>query len=114
MPYKDVEKRREAIRRHYYNNKAAYLAKNNRRRRELKNKINSLKQSTPCADCNKSYPYYVMDFDHLGDKKFLISHLVKVNNLTLMKKELAKCEIVCANCHRIRTHQRLKKSNAPL
>jgi len=107
MPYKDVEKRREAIRKHYYKNKASYLAKNNRRRRELKKRINDLKEATPCADCKKHFPFYVMDFDHLEDKKFMISFLVKSNNLTLINKELEKCEIVCANCHRERTHNRL-------
>lgn len=66
-------------------------------------------KSRPCMDCGKSYPYYVMDFDHrLGVKK-----LAQVSDLTAkdcnperLQAEIAKCDVVCANCHRERTHQR--------
>ena len=63
----------------------------------------------PCADCGVEYPYYVMDFDHCPGtfKRANLSVLVKrgASNDVLLK-ELAKCDVVCANCHRVRTHQR--------
>ena len=65
--------------------------------REAKNK--------PCMDCGVSYPHYVMDFDHKTDKKFLIGR--QVHSTTAVSKileEIAKCDIVCSNCHRERTH----------
>lgn len=64
-------------------------------------------KANPCTDCKNSYPSYVMDFDHVkGRKKTNISVLVQSAgwSISTLKKELAKCELVCANCHRIRTH----------
>lgn len=74
---------------------------NNRIVREAKHR--------PCADCDQRYPYYVMQFDHLGEeeKEDRISALawVPVGEARL-RAEMAKCEVVCANCHAERTHQR--------
>lgn len=62
-------------------------------------------KSIPCTDCGVKYPSYVMDLDHLPGVE-------KVGNLAQMARdfpphivaaEIAKCEVVCANCHRIRT-----------
>jgi hypothetical protein len=48
-----------------------------------------------------------MDFDHVrGVKVTHISQLVQ-GNLQKIKDELEKCELVCSNCHRERTHQRI-------
>lgn len=68
--------------------------------------IRRYKESTPCSDCGNKYPSIVMDFDHLGDdKRFTISQIFKVKSITVydIEEELAKCELVCANCHRLRT-----------
>jgi hypothetical protein len=62
-------------------------------------------KNVPCADCGNSYPSYVMDFDHLGDKSFTISQKIGYS-LKKIKEEIAKCDVVCSNCHRIRTHNR--------
>lgn len=64
-------------------------------------------KSKPCTDCGMNYPHYVMDFDHLFNKSFNISdRRYKVNTEELVA-EIAKCEVVCANCHRERTYKRL-------
>lgn len=68
-------------------------------------KLRELKESTPCADCGNKFPYYVMDFDHLGNKKFNVSAMI-THNWEQIKEEISKCELVCANCHRVRTHTR--------
>lgn len=73
--------------------------------------IQEFKQQRVCADCKENYPYYMMDFDHLGDKKFSISGFrTHTTNLDKIKEEIEKCEVVCANCHRIRTYQRSSSS----
>lgn len=63
-------------------------------------------KSVPCMDCGVSYPPYVMDFDHRDpdQKEFVISRMTNSGNITAVKKEIAKCDVVCSNCHRIRTH----------
>jgi len=78
-------------------------------RRTLSETIRKIKEETPCADCGKNYPYYVMDFDHLEDKSFGISDAInrRRKSLKAVLEEIAKCEVVCANCHRGRTHSRL-------
>jgi hypothetical protein len=66
-----------------------------------------------CADCNISYPPYVLDFDHLRDKEFGISRAIyKGTALSKIKQEIKKCEIVCSNCHRVRTYKRLQSQRA--
>ena len=86
----------------------ADVKKNNTRYRKMsKVKMDELK-SAPCVDCGGTFPPCVMDFDHLdADTKIgNVSRLV-VSSLRLALVEVEKCELVCANCHRIRTHNRL-------
>lgn len=69
----------------------------------------------PCKDCGVSYPYYVMDFDHLNgeEKLFNISKIGNFKGKDGKKKliaEIQKCEVVCSNCHRERTHERKELS----
>lgn len=65
-------------------------------------------KAVPCADCGVRYPPYVMDFDHVrGDKVDLVPRMaVRPVSLLHLLREIAKCEVVCANCHRLRTSRR--------
>lgn len=75
------------------------------RTNRLKEMIRTAK-SVPCVDCGITYPWYVMDFDHLSDKEFNVSQgYVKYSEQRIVD-EIAKCEVVCSNCHRIRTYKR--------
>lgn len=68
--------------------------------------INSAK-SVRCMDCKHKYPTCVMDFDHVRGKKLInLGHAQAkwAYSPTKVKAEIAKCDVVCANCHRIRTH----------
>lgn len=92
----------------YNKNRKYHLDRNKVRRKKLFNFIDSFKQK-PCMDCGKSYPVYVMDFDHRDEKeKFLEVSLMGRNLYSKIKiqKEIEKCDLVCSNCHRERTHQR--------
>lgn len=73
-----------------------------------------LKQNTPCADCGVNYPYWVMDFDHRPTEEKLFNISVGSRGLSLEKVQLEidKCDIVCANCHRDRTHARIEKDGS--
>lgn len=64
----------------------------------------------PCADCKQKYPSYVMDFDHRHGKKKehnIARMIIGGWSKTKIEKEIKKCDIVCANCHRIRTYSKL-------
>lgn len=100
-----IEEKRAYGRAYYAKTKHKYIDKNNKYRVENRKTIREIKNNTPCTDCGVSYPYYVMDFDHLRDKKYIIAN----SSLTpgMLKKEIEKCEVVCSNCHRERTHTRL-------
>lgn len=63
-------------------------------------------KSKPCKDCGKSYPYYVMDFDHVRGEKRKNLGAVYIWKRETLEAEIAKCDLVCSNCHRIRTHLR--------
>jgi hypothetical protein len=68
------------------------------------------KTKNPCFDCQAFYPSYVLDFDHVFGKKLLdVSKLVTYKHETMLK-EIAKCQLVCSNCHRKRTFERSGKS----
>jgi len=74
--------------------------------------IQDMKSKTPCMDCKISYPYYVMDFDHVrGRKQANVMELISTLSKKKIDEEIAKCEIVCSNCHRIRTHNRKNRKN---
>ena len=65
-------------------------------------------KNVPCRDCGKTYPPYVMDFDHLADKTCNLSdNRVLFWSIAKIDEEANKCEVVCANCHRQRTWERL-------
>ena len=84
----------------------------NRRALERNKGVIIAAKSKPCVDCGNSYHHTVMDLDHLPgvDKKF---RLAEQNHLSVKKvqDEIDKCEVVCANCHRIRTWNRSHITN---
>ena len=59
----------------------------------------------PCSDCGGEFPPECMDFDHVrGEKKFGVGSYGG-RKLEVVLEEIQKCDIVCANCHRIRSHK---------
>lgn len=63
-------------------------------------------KAKPCADCGGHFPPCAMDFDHVrGEKSFGIGACSR-RNFDAVLAEIAKCDVVCANCHRIRTWNR--------
>ncbi|CAN5798998.1 hypothetical protein BH20ACI4_BH20ACI4_01380 [soil metagenome] len=96
-------------RKHYKNNKSQYLKRNLRAYKKRRNFVQQSK-SKPCADCGVQYPYYVMDFDHRENeiKEHQLNQVARQKMKTI-ESEIAKCDVVCANCHRERTFQRQNK-----
>jgi hypothetical protein len=99
----------------YYNNNPAKRLQNRalvarsikRRGQALSAWYTNLKRF-PCSDCKNSFHPFVMDFDHIkGEKLKPVSQLVmQLASKRAILAEIAKCELVCSNCHRIRTLKR--------
>jgi len=103
---------REYARENYHRNREENAEKQRKSKRArvdaIKADIKKLKEDTPCTDCGVNYPYYCMDFDHVNGKKIThISGMIQDGAArSKIFSEITKCEIVCANCHRQRTHRR--------
>lgn len=67
-----------------------------------------IKLEQGCVDCGYNANAYALQFDHIGDnKKGGVSDLIATDySWKTILQEIDKCEIVCANCHAIRTKQR--------
>lgn len=93
----------------HYSCRLCVAVRNKRVKQENSGWVKKYKENSPCADCNVKYAYYVMDFDHIdpAKKKFMIGRAVSTGgkSLKIIRKEIEKCDLVCANCHRIRTHK---------
>jgi len=109
MAYKNKRDPRqlEAMRAWYRRNKHRVLDSNTRKRQRIRELARTAK-TKPCADCKVSYPFYVMDFDHrVGTRKiFEPARLASNGSFARFQQEIEKCDVVCANCHRERTHAR--------
>jgi len=72
----------------------------------------------PCVDCGETDPV-VLEFDHRGDKERLIGRSVALGcSIETISKEVEKCDVRCANCHRRKTakdfkHYAFLESNKP-
>lgn len=108
MPTKDAEKRKQHNRTYYLKNKERRQEANRQERVEARDFVWSLKIG-PCTDCGNTYPPYVMDFDHInGDKEINVAEAANRRwSKERILQEIEKCELVCANCHRIRTYTRM-------
>ena len=97
----------------YSKNKAARIrqikVRKTRLTAEHQERIRVIK-SVPCVDCGGMFGYWQMDFDHLRDKNFNIATAAGAGlSWSAIEAEIAKCEVVCANCHRTRTFNRMKE-----
>ena len=129
MPWNDVEKRREHYRTKYADDPEwrertrTYMNAWRRAKRasdpdlverervkshdfawRLRAIATAIKLDSGCVDCGyNTYPE-ALDFDHIGDDK--LCDVSKCHNEAQLLAEIAKCEVVCANCHRVRTARR--------
>jgi hypothetical protein len=104
------EQKAEYQRKWYQKNKEKHKANSIKNRHKTivlaREFIKELKEKTPCVDCKGNFPSCAMDFDHLSDdKSYSIGWMVQQGySIAAIQLEIDKCELVCANCHRIRTH----------
>lgn len=101
---------------HYALNKKSYKTAAKRSHVAIRERnrrwIHAQKVGRACMDCEREYPAICMDFDHRAgtDKVATVSQLVlSFAPLATMKKEIEKCDLICSNCHRVRTFKRLHR-----
>jgi hypothetical protein len=105
MPYKDLEKRREYrrayMRRWYQKNKTQHIACVRNRDQKIKLWLREYKKTLKCEICAENHPA-CLDFHHIdpAEKKFSIGRMKDFMSWRLLKEEIAKCRVLCANCHR--------------
>jgi hypothetical protein len=100
------ERQRDRCRANRQKNKN-YNCYKQKTRSQLRDKISILKESQACMDCGFFYPAPIMEYDHRpGEIKLAtVAHLVIAQaSWKRIEAEIAKCDLVCANCHRYRTH----------
>jgi hypothetical protein len=118
MPTKDPEKKRannqrwykanrerelEKSRQWHRENRDASNASNRKYKQSLRDLINEYKKAGVCVRCGVG-DYRILDFHHIdpAQKKFeLNTGLKKSMGARALLDEIAKCELVCANCHRL-------------
>lgn len=115
MPYVNKKEKMENHKKYmrevwYPQNRKKHIGYVNNVKKKISNFILHYKKGSKCLDCGFEgikYPE-VLDFDHINDsKKFNISEFKRHTlGFNVVKKEIEKCEIVCSNCHRIRTAKR--------
>ena len=122
MPRKDPEKRREYQREYmrswYQKNKATHIAYVRKRDKRIETWLKEYKSSLSCPECGESHPA-CLEFHHLNpkDKKFTIGRQERRATLKSLQEEIAKCRVLCANCHRKehwRQRNKEKESGRPL
>ena len=85
------------------------------RAERIKSFVRSIKD-IPCKDCQNSFPFYVMQYDHISNNKVgnIANMVARAFSMQTILDEIAKCELVCANCHAIRTwNRRLNVGESP-
>jgi transcription elongation factor Elf1 len=110
MPWEDKSKYRSDAYREYMRNyqkdwhqqnKAQRLARAHERKEQLRVFYNKLKENLECAQCGENHPATIQ-FHHRDpqQKDFNLSAAVRQGySAERIKREMAKCTVLCANCH---------------
>lgn len=106
---------RNAYDRQYYEERGrpGRLARQRARNNAARAWMATLKEGVPCSDCGQVFPVWVMHWDHLPgfEKLDEVSSMVQSRTREVVLEELKKCELVCANCHVMRTVFRAKRAS---
>jgi hypothetical protein len=90
-----------------------YRAKANERTRQAgRDRVargNKVKMASGCVDCGYNANPLALQFDHIPGRGKKVNSPTNIHCPKKWEAEIAKCEVVCANCHHIRTHARLSQ-----
>ena len=109
MPHKDKNKGKEWRRKWWASlsieRKREKQDKANKRARAVKLFLADYKVSKGCSDCGYNKHHSALEFDHIKGQKDM--NVCFAKSITQAKNEIKKCEVVCSNCHRVRTYNRI-------
>lgn len=90
---------------HHARHMAQIVARRKRQTAANQQQLLEYLRAHPCVDCGETDPV-VLEFDHVRDKAYDVSRLLLGYSWARVLREIEKCEVVCANCHRRRTYAR--------
>lgn len=99
---------KDISRKHYRANAADQKSKSKIRRETKRDEVAkylfSYFMENPCTDCGETNPV-ILEFDHRdsSEKSGTVSEMVITHSMELIEAEVAKCDVRCANCHRLKT-----------
>ena len=97
-----IECQSEYRRQHYLKNRQKYIDKAKRITEEIVAWWKDYKATLSCVECGESHPACI-DFHHeRDDKEANVSGLIRKASKERILAEIAKCEVLCSNCHRKR------------
>ena len=106
MPYKDESVRKlkaaEYSRKYYEANKDKVKALSKTNRRKGQATWSAFKSTLKCTKCEINHPA-ALDFHHTdpSQKENIVSKLVSDGCYAAAMREVKKCIVLCANCHRV-------------
>jgi hypothetical protein len=83
---RDIERAAQAVR-----EKRMFLAKH--------------KLKSGCADCGYRHHSVALEFHHVDGPKLGVMSILTRKSWAVIKAEMAKCIVLCANCHRVRSYR---------
>lgn len=87
--------------------RAAHVRRESERQRRSRARLAQIKLAAGCADCGYREHAEALHFDHLpGHEKLFDLGRCGGKSWTTLQSEMKKCEVVCANCHAVRTAER--------
>ena len=80
--------------------------KNTHRRADLRDRLNKIKLESGCVKCGYANHPSALTFNHIdpSSKSFTIGQML-ATTWEFVEEEVAKCEVLCANCHYIHTYE---------
>jgi hypothetical protein len=100
IPFKDYQEKLAYARELYKKNRKKIIKEVYQRKLKNKKWLEDYKKTLKCSLCGENHPGAI-DFHHKQKKEFSIPWIVHNGySIENIKKELEKCEVLCANCHR--------------
>ena len=105
---------KEYRKKHYENNKDKYIQKARVYNKKVSDWFDEYKSNLTCSNCPESR-WWVLDFHHLdpSEKEYSLGHLKSQGSKPKLLKEMAKCIVLCSNCHRdLHYQEKINAGNA--